>query len=232
MISPIYAFFESKPNNPDTIILKNEYYPNGLTQQDIYNYYISKKNEILKETKNRDLIIFFAASTNNIIIKRKQNKNEYIQLTKQNYEDIISGRTLSFHSTMNQKESFGIIDLDYHDFTEVKKATKEIYDFLYKLNNNINIRFTGKTGFHIIYNFNKLLDINVIKNQLYHILLPLSDKYTIAPKRTQEKVNIDLSSNKINGGFITLNSLSILGLKCIEISKKEIDNFDPIRSKI
>ena len=52
------------------------------------------------------------------------------------------------------------------------------------------------------------------------------DKYDISSKRTSGKVNIDLSSNKYRGGFISLGSLSVWGLKCMEIPRGKLMRFN------
>ena len=35
------------PKNPDSIVLKNKYYPNGLKEIDIWNYYQKNKRNML-----------------------------------------------------------------------------------------------------------------------------------------------------------------------------------------
>ena len=231
---PINHLFENIPEHPDTTVIKNEFYPDGLTQKQIYQYYISQKKTILKNTDNREVMIFFNVGLNKFIIKRKASKDELIKLTSENYDTIISGRTVSIHSTMNQQENFGIIDLDFNDFETVKNATIEVYDYLFKSNKNLEIRFTGKTGFHIIYYNTKKFDINYIKKYLNTMLTDsdLFPKYNINISRSTQKVNIDLSSNKFRGGFITPNALSILGLKCMTISRKQLEKFNRKEAKI
>ena len=54
----------SKPQNPETLVLKNEYYPNGLREIDIWNYYQKVKNQLLRETIGKNLIVFFAIDLN------------------------------------------------------------------------------------------------------------------------------------------------------------------------
>ena len=220
-------FLESYPEHPDTIIIQNEFYPFGLKQIKTYNYYMRNKNIILRQLKDRDIIIFFCVNKNEFIAKRRTKENTFIQLTPDNYGIILSGRTISIHSTMNQKESFGIIDLDYHDFNVLKQTTAEIYDYLYKNHNKkLEIRFTGKTGFHIIYKLDQLTDINEIRETLKTKLKDLTPKYTLYEKRNPKTVNMDLSPNKFRGGFITLHCISILGLRCMTINRKELPSFD------
>ena len=61
----------------------------------------------------------------------------------------------------------------------------------------------------------------------------ITNKYTIAPKRTKGVPNIDLwASNKKNGAFITLHSLSIMGLKCMNVPINELNNFKARTARI
>jgi hypothetical protein len=60
----------------------------------------------------------------------------------------------------------------------------------------------------------------------------LSQRYSIERKRTKGIVNLDLSSNKYLGGYITLGSLSILGLKAMEVKIEEIVKFRKEDAKI
>lgn len=227
MIS-LVNLFEVMPKNPDTIIVKNEFYPEGLTQEKIYNYYIKNKQNILEQTKDRDVMIFLATDLNKVVVKRRADSSSgYIKLNSENYNELLSGRTLSIHSTMNQKEEFGIVDIDCYDFNQAKEGAAEIYDFLYKFNKKIILRYTGKDSFHVLYFFDQKININSVRMKLEDLLMNLAvKKYTINEIRNKQKINLDLSPNKIKGGFITLNSLSVLGLKCVEISRKNILTFD------
>lgn len=227
----INSIFESYPNNPETIILKNEYYPSGLTQLDVYEYYINNKLNILKAVKNRE-VMFFLQTNNDIIIKRKINNN-FIRLNNSNYEKFITGRTLSIHSTINKRDNIGIIDIDSDNFDEAKKVTGEVFDYLSRIfiGDTLQIRFTGKTSFHIVKYFDRQKSVANIKSLLFD---RLSEKFNGIYNLTQKTIypKIDLSSNKFHGGFITLNSLSILGLKCMEIKRNQLNSFNKRFAKI
>jgi hypothetical protein len=227
---------EYYPTNPDTVIVKNQFYPKGLTELDLYNYYIKNKNRILAQIKGREVMFFLGLETDDPIVKRKTPEGKFIKLTNSNYKDLITGRTLSIHSTMNKKENFGIVDVDCDHFRKARVATQEVYDYL-KNDPNIKvleIRFTGKDGFHIICVFKKIYNIDNIRLLLKETLSKKFDKqYDIAQhKKTSGKVNLDLSSNKYRGGFITLNSLSVIGLKCIIVSRSRLGNFRKEEAKI
>ena len=60
----------------------------------------------------------------------------------------------------------------------------------------------------------------------------LAKAYTIEAKRRPGVPNLDLSPNKIRGNYITLHSLSIIGLKCMTVEYNRLHNFDPRYAKI
>ncbi len=226
----------SYPKNPDTIILKNKFYSKGLREIDIWNYYQKNKTQILKETRNRELMFAIMVDKNKPILKRKE-KLKFIKLTPQNYDTLITGRTITIYSTMGFYEDFGIIDIDTNIWSQAKIATKDVYEYIIDhigFINSAKIRFTGKTGFHIICKFNRKNKIDAIRFLLKHELQrsDLSKKYTIESKRQKGIVNLDLSPNKLRGAYITNGSLSLLGLKCMEINFNDILSFEPNRSRI
>lgn len=57
----------SYPQNPNTIIIKNEYYPTGLKEIDIWNYYQKVRTNLLKETIGKNLIVFFFIDTSELL---------------------------------------------------------------------------------------------------------------------------------------------------------------------
>lgn len=227
------TILEKFPSKPNEVILQNEFYPNGLTHHDVYSYYQMNKPTILKNTHNHAVMMFFAPTANHIIVKRKID-NSFIRLNQNNYNDLISGRSISIHSTMNLTESFGIIDVDGDNFEDNKSATFTIYNKLIHLPifKSIKIIYTGKTSFHIRPIFHKSMHITKIKEILIETLQSLDLPWSISYKRLPGKVVLDLSSNKFQGGFITVGSLSVLGLKCLELEISELMGFQKELAKI
>jgi len=226
----------SIPKNPETILIKNKYYPNGISELNIWNYYQKEKSRILNQTRNRDLMFFLAIELNEFIIKRKSANSNFIQLTNSNYDNIISGRTISIHSSMKSYEDICVIDIDSDDFKKAKEATLDVYESMMKASfiQTLQIRFTGKTSFHIYCTIGRKIKIESIKLlTMKHLKSDgLEDKYTIKGKRTKGIPNIDLAPLKVNGNFITLGSLSILGLKCMEVDYNRIDGFSPYQAVV
>lgn len=228
------------PENPETIVLRNKYYPNGLKEIDVWNYYQKYKREILNETKSRDVMLGIMVDINKPVLRRHGKSKDWIRLTPQNYDDVITGRTVAIYSTMNPYEDFGIIDIDvteYDGFKWARKVTLDVYDYVIDkmpVVRSVTVRYTGKTSFHVVCHFNRKMKMDSIHYLLERFLQQseLSQVYTISGKRKAGVPNLDLSPNKLRGNFITVNSLSIIGLRCLEVTYNEISNFNPNRARI
>ena len=85
------------------------------------------------------------------------------------------------------------------------------------------IRYTGKTSFHIVCDFGRKMKVDAIRFLLQKFLResPLARVYTVAGKRRAGVPNLDLAPNKIRGTYITKHSLSVWGLKCMEVKYSE-----------
>jgi len=218
----------STPENPNTIILKNKFY-SGLKEIDIWNYYQNYKGLILNETRGRDIMFALMVDLNKPILKRKSPSGKFIQLTNNNYDKFMTGRTLVVYSTMKSHEDIAIVDIDVDDFNKAKQAVIEVHDVMFNAPfvKTAEIRFTGKTSFHIFCKLSQKIKIDSIRFLLEkHIKNSnLLNRYTMQYKRQPGIPNIDLSINKIRGAFITLHSLSLFGLKCMEVPFQNIGSF-------
>lgn len=218
------------PRHPDTILVKNEYYPNGLKEIDTYNYYESIKDKLIVEVSGRDLIIFLAID-NRILVLRHGKTTRYVRLNRGNFDDVFHARMLSVHCSMHEVERFGIIDIDCNDFKRAKQATKDTYDFVTESVPFIEsafIKYTGKNSFHIVCAFKRDLYVDRAKILLRNYLEkgPLQ-QYTIDEVRRADTSipNLDLSPNKYRGGYIALHSLSTIGLKCVKVEYRKVSGF-------
>jgi len=229
----------SYPENPETIVIQNNFYPQGLKEIDIWNYYQKAKVNILRETINRDIMFFIMVEKNKAIVRRKNN-SEFIRLKPVNYDTVITGRTVSLHSGMGLYEEFGIIDIDIDPsdgFKWAKEVTYRVYDYVMDkipIIKSASIRFTGKHSFHIKCDFGRKMKIDVIRFLLAKFLREseLARVYTVEGKRRAGVPNLDMAPNKFKGNFITENSLSIWGLRCMEVPYSSLMSFDPRKAMI
>jgi hypothetical protein len=152
-----------EPKNPETIIIKNKFYPKGLREIDVWNHYQRVKVPLLKELRSRKAMFAIMVDVNKAILKRNI-KNAPIFVTEKNYDEIFTGRTVAVYPEMNRNEDFGIIDIDINPndgFHWAKKTTIDVYDYVMDkmpVVRKASIRFTGKTSFHIILLFWKKND--------------------------------------------------------------------------
>jgi len=227
------------PQNPNTIVIKNRLYPKGITELMIWNYYQKVKGPLLNSVANRDLMFFIMVEMNKPIIKRKL-QGKYIRLFNANYNNMITGRTVSIHSAMSGYENVGIIDIDIHPsdgFAWAKKVTSQVYEYVMDkmpIVDSAQIRFTGKSSFHVVCNFRQKMKIDSIRFLLQKFLRQsdLARVYTIEGKRRAGIPNLDMSPNKINGNFISLHSLSVWGLRCMEVPYTKLSSFTPMNARI
>jgi len=211
----------------------------GVAQLDVWNHYQKVKTNLLRETKNRDLMFFIMTELNKPVVRRKL-AGKPIRLTPSNYDQIITGRTVSIHSAMGMYEDFGIIDIDINPgdgFKWAKLVAADVYDFVMEkmpIVRTAQIRFTGKESFHIKCNFNKKMKIDVIRFLLKKFLQEsdLAKKYTVERGRRAGVPNLDMAPNKLRGNYITLNALSVWGLKCMEVPYQSLMRFEPRQARI
>lgn len=228
----------SYPVHPDTIIIKNDFYPQGVTEKEVWDYYQENKSKLLREVDNRDLIFFVMVDINHPIVLRSGQTSRFIRLKPENYDTLITGRTISIHSTMRAAEEIGIIDVDCDDFEQAKKATSDVYQYLLNIMvgmvSGASIRFTGKNSFHIVCEFKKKMNVDTIRTVLKKLLSNsrLTKDYTVAGRKTPGIPNLDLAPNKFRGGFITTYSLSVSGLKCMNVPFRDLLNFRRENAKI
>lgn len=228
------------PENPNTIVLKNKYYPRGLREIDVWNHYQKYKREILKDTFNRDLMFFVFVDMNKSVVRRRGVGGKTIRLDPKNYDSIITGRTVSLHGAMKTIEEFGIIDIDIDPkdgFRWARKVTLDVYDLVMDkmpFVSSASIRFTGKESFHIICNLGRQARIESIRYLLGNFLRKsdLAKVYTVSGKRTPGVPNLDLAPNKVKGNYIVLNALSLYGLRCMDVPYNKLLTFDPLQARI
>lgn len=224
-----------EPKNPETIVVQNSFYSSGLREIDIWNYYQKNKILLLNQTRGRELIFFLGIGTNKTIVKRNTKDGGLIFLTPSNFDQYITGRSLSIHSCMKKTEDFGIVDIDTDNFNEAKSATFDVCNVMDRAQfiKDVRIRFTGKDSFHIICYFKRSLNIDHGRVLMRNFLKEsyLSKMYDIEYKQTK-RPNLDLAPNKYRGGFITLGSLSVSGLKCMEVNLRHLSSFNKERAVI
>ena len=230
-----------KPTSPRTIILKNKFYPQGLREIDVWEYYQGVKRKLIVENTGLQMMVYIMSDMNKPIIRRYGASKKPIYLDNKNYDNVVTGRTISFHASMNPTTRYGIIDVDVHSTDGFKwaiQATHATYDYVMDKMGFIRtakIHYTGKGSFHIICDFGRAERADTVRFMLERFLIksPLAKVYTInAKKATAGIPNLDLNRNAFRANHISLHSLSTWGLKSMEVGYNQLMNFDPRKAKI
>lgn len=220
---------ESVPTNPNQVIIQNKYYPSGLREIDIYNHYLKYEDKILKWINNRN-VAFFINVNNQRIIKRKI-ENKPIILTKENFKDIISGRTNSILVEHPTQTNYYVIDVDPGKNISRDTVIDIIEDinkhsFLKSITYKKEILITSSVGFHIIGTIHTKKNINdfretieqilnfIIKDKEYHSKVLVNKK-----GRNPNTINLDLTPMYNRSLHISKYSLTKEGLICNDVSK-------------
>jgi hypothetical protein len=230
-----------KPTRPEVVILKNKFYPQGLREIDVWNYYQSVKRKLIAENVGLQMMVYIMTDLNKPVIRRKMASGKPIYLDHKSYDNVVTGRTISFHASMNPQTRWGIIDVDVHEsdgFAWARQATLATYDYVMDkipFIRTARIQYTGKASFHISCDFGKTMRADAIRFMLERFLRqsPLAKAYTINEKKSRPGVpNLDLNRNAFRANHISLYSLSTWGLKCMEVGYNQIMNFDPRKARI
>lgn len=224
MISIQKIIQEFYPNHPEDIIIRNEFYPSGLREIDIYNYYMSVEKQILNWIDARN-VAFLLKIDNSNILKRKIN-NTSIKLTNNNYQDLITGRTNIIYVEQKKHTNYYIIDIDCGENLNIKHA-KIALDFLI---DNLNISkfealYSSSRGIHLIVP-TQFSDINTIRKNLEIELNTIIKynkskiKYLVNQKgRLGNTINFDLSPMHNRGLHIAKYSLTKEFLICNDVKQ-------------
>jgi len=224
------------PEHPDSVIITKKESLSGseLTEKDIYTYYEGVKNDILKEIKGRNIFIRLKTNSGAIYIRHPfTGKGEYISIKNvDQFEEYHTGRIVEFHVTMQALCPYYVVDFDaVGDWEKTKKITAEIADGLNKLPEvkSVEIRYSGKRGFHILGWLKKAKPIDKAREDLKAWLRDTfgdRDDLVMGESPKGSKGALGVSPMKLNGGQVALWSLRVTGLCCVEVPRAKLISFN------
>lgn len=239
------------PEHPGQLVVKpNEYFSNGIKEKNVWFYYEGMKSKLLPALLKKDLFVVMAIKPGNELYVRHpyDKKTKYIRINSlEDFEQYHTGKTAEYHITSPKITDEVVFDIDPGkeiDFDKIKNATYECIEFIKKqkdFSSKIEIRYTGKRGFHVSGFLKEKKDISSIKKDVEERLNAAFKEHNLIivaiNKPPKDKINIDLSPMKTDGGHIAPYSLRIeTGLCCVPISslksfKKEDAKLDKVFNK-
>lgn len=243
-LDPIENFkMADYPDHPQDIVISTEENIAGLRpikEIDVWNYYSGTKGELLKELKGRNLFIvvkpkgILRPGQKPVYIRHPYyGDTEYIRIgSSKEFEEYHSGRTVEYHITMPKMVPYYVIDYDAPGkFSLTKKVTADIADTLGKLPEikRVEIRYTGKRGFHILgwlKTARNVDDARIFLKQWLKENFGERNDVIIGESPKGDKGSLGLSPMKINGGQVALWSLRVSGLCCVEVPRAKLMTFE------
>ena len=214
---------EYAPDHPDDIVVRNKYYPKGLKSKQIYNYYISQKQKILKWINNRNVAFLIKIDDNTTVIKRNIN-GKPIQLNTDNFDDLITGRTNVIYVVHPSNTSYYIIDIDPGSNLTRKESLLALKILLLKLKpKKYEVLNSGSVGIHLICHLPNKHNLDTLRNDIKEQLISICDDINKKSKiqflvdskgRKPNTINFDLSSMQQNSLHIAKYSLTKEFLIC------------------
>jgi hypothetical protein len=223
------------PKHPDTtVITKSEsIIGKSFQEKDIWNYYEGIKNKIIPVLKDQNLFVRLKTDSGPIYVRHPFFGNtEFIRINNEkNFNKYNNGRVIEFHQTMENSCPFYVVDFDaVGDWNKTKKITAEIADGLDKLpeGRKVEIRYTGKRGFHVLLWLKKTKPIDQAREDLKTWLKEAfgdRDDLVVGESPIGSKSALGVSPMKLNGGQVAKWSLRVTGLCCIEVPRTKLMSF-------
>lgn len=232
------------PDHPDEVVISKGENIAGLKEIkeiDVYNYYEGIKGKLIPELKGYNLFVVIKPKgvlrprQKGIYIRHPYDrKTEYIRINNnKEFEIYHSGRTVEYHLTSPQRVPWYIIDIDpgSEDFSHTKEIAADVADELKKIPEvkKVEIRYTGKRGFHLLGWLKKARDVNNARKFLNEWLKEnFGDRNdtVIGESPSGKKAALGLSPMKLNGGHVSLYSMRITGLCCMEVERGKLMGFN------
>lgn len=223
------------PDHPDSVIItkKESLTGNEVLEKDIWSYYEGIKGKLISELKDQNLFIRLKTKSGAVYIRHPfTGKGEFIRINNEKqFDEYHTGRIVEFHTTMPAMCPFYVVDLDaVGDWNKTKKITADIADGLDKLPEvkKVEIRYTGKRGFHVLGWLKKTKPIDQAREDLKAWLKEaFGDRGDLvvgeSPKGAKSALGV--SPMKLNGGQVAKWSLRVTGLCCVEVPRAKLMSF-------
>jgi hypothetical protein len=228
------------PDHPDQVVVtKSEHGLGGpeVTELDVFSYYTDGViTKMLQEFKGRNLFIAVKPREKTpkpIYVRHPYDKkSDYIRIgNEKEFEVYHSGRTVEYHVTMPATCPYYVVDFDaVEDWATTKKITAEVAQFLDKLPEvkKVEIRYSGKRGFHILGWLKKGMPIDTARERLKeHLKETFGDRkdLVLGESPSGKKGALGVSPMKLNGGQVALWSMRVTGLCCVEVPRAKLGSF-------
>lgn len=200
----------------------------------IYEYYQSVKKEIIKECDLRRVLLFNKYDNKDELVVVRKYKDYPIILNSDNFDDIITGYTISISVENEYPGRYlkqKLIDIDTRNLSireiDLKNCVFDLYNFYKKFDCKIT---NSSTGYHFRVNINKQINYKVLASTFRELNDEFGKRYNINAKSNakipSDKINLDLSSMHNRGSLTVPYSLNRNLSICNYIDINKLNNFN------
>ena len=242
MRSPDQKFYAAALEHPDTIIVPpNEWHPQGMTEQEIFNYYEDVSDLIIGQYVQYGLDGMTVIKVDDRTIVKRHANLDVLAMQIGNhtqFDQLNSGRTVEFHFVIaGLITPFIWLDLDpkpEFPWDEVKEVTAELVREMLDEEEIVDatMNFSGKNGFHI---YGKLrnpihpADGMKLAFDIAHRYIEKRNDPRLTTEVTKEpnSMRLDCSTLHTAGGLRMAYSLAYpTGLVCMPVPMDILADFD------
>jgi hypothetical protein len=233
------------PDHPEKIKIKSEYYPKGISEQEIYDYWKSVESKLLPALKDYYVMTYIQADGNIIRKRNDENGNPIKVITPEDYEKYIAtGGTVEVHTVLPEdRTKVAWVDIDPKGqvpFEKTKDITQEVSEMVGDMDqvSDTQIRFSGGRGFHIIMTLHSPVEINQIKASLKETLLGYIEvkrdaKITTGVTKDPEGIRLDISTlNKLGSIRAPYSLNATTGLADVPLKIEDLATFQKDNARI
>lgn len=212
----------------DTILIDSPFAT--LTKGDVQDYYARVANKILKATGNRETILRQSFSPDNVVLRRKDHKGNFIRVNSgDELAKWVKQRATEIHPTFGKLTNTLVADIDPGDKVPWKKV-KSIAETAAKSMKTdpgvkgVQVQFSGDRGFYVHGLMDKKMDIDKARAKVKAALQGVAARPDVTfGKADATEIRIDTTPFKNRGSIKAPYSLSArTGLVAAPVSLKDL----------
>jgi len=231
------------PKHPDTVVVRSEFYPKGLTEADVWGYYDREKERIVAELKGHDAMLVIQAD-GEIYKRHPDSEEEFIKIDSAvDFDRYNNGRTIEFHKVVADSTDYGYVDVDPKEdvaFEKTKEIATDVHDLLAKQPDvsGVDLAYSGGRGFHLYPRYRRAKSTDQAREELKSLMDEYieqsgDEKLTTGIARENDMIRLDTSTLHRTGSLRVLGSLNArTGLKCLPVARNALPGFRKESAKI
>lgn len=151
------------------------------TRREIRNHYLKHKGKILKEIKDKPVMLYIGTGKNENVLKRNHNDKRIVISDEKDLMYWADRRMVSIHRVIEAQTNLAFVDLDVHgSFSDdkVKQYARKIASKIKsKYVSSPTIYDSGGTGYHVEFALGEKKSADTLRNELRELCEDLNEEF-------------------------------------------------------